>query len=104
MLVAAGFYFMDLNQSMFKFNSESKRLALEIAERMRATVAEVAKTDPQAAARIAEAQSKALQASSAADRDAKSWLDKLFGGFSGAAIGGGFLLFLALAYGMGRRK
>jgi hypothetical protein len=78
-LVGQHFYFRYWDMELRDYRAESDRTYLTMAERMAATVQEVAKTDPQAAARIAEANTEALRIAAEAKRAPDTWIDKLLG-------------------------
>ncbi len=88
LLVAAAYVvvkFFDVDVQ--KLKAETAMLRTKVFERMQANVAAIAKTDPIAAARIAEANAKALAAQTAAERNARGWLDRFFDTIGGAVEG-----------------
>jgi hypothetical protein len=84
-LTAAYLYVKNFGLSIQQLKSEADRVSLEIVSTMGAAVRDIARTDPQAAARIAEANAKALETARQAQAAPDSWIAQLMGG-----PGGGF--------------
>ena len=62
-----------------KLQVQNAELELSILDRIQANADALLKTDPQTAARISEANAKAMAAQSTALRDPKTWIDQAFG-------------------------
>jgi hypothetical protein len=78
-LVAGYFFFRSWELELRTMQAETDELYLKVARAMNETVKRVGAKDPAAAARIAEANAKALQVAADARKEPQGWLDKILG-------------------------
>lgn len=78
------------NSEVMALAQENEALQIKVLQRVQAMAETLVKTDPAAAAKLGEANAKAIAASNVALRHPQGWLEKALGSVgAGAAIGGG---------------